>query len=364
MAGILRVGTVRWARLIGLSGLIAGCGSKTGLLVPPLPCDRTFDSQRAPASVESRVFVIDSLTIDSNDNPDLPHTGFNLDGLYSLDREATGCFRQDFFSATDDDQHCASVRPDGSCSIGPGCAMLSSGCRGGVDNMLPTIAATAIIAGGIDIRAPLTERIRRNRLALILRITGASDSADTEAVGVFLYVGFPTFDTNCDSVQPNRVYSIARDSLIPGGTTLDDAVFAYRGTITRGRLSVDSGSVGTFAFSLDLGGRGDTGPSLIHRVRLAFDVTPSELNRGVLGGWIEGSEFVRIFSDVLSRPAAEAIYAGISDLRENCMCALDAPRPRTIGRVSLGWGFHAVAALISTASPIADSQPSGTCGAP
>jgi hypothetical protein len=131
-------------------------------------------------------FVFDSLAIDPTDSPDVPHTGFDLDSLYSTDTDMGGCDHPDYYSIYDNDQHCLTRTETCSVTPNPGCARTNPGCRGGVDNQLPTLANTLETATNTDVRTALQTAVTTSRFSVLLRLSGVNDSRNDGSVRVSL----------------------------------------------------------------------------------------------------------------------------------------------------------------------------------
>src|SRR5437868_2328483 len=75
-----------------LFATLAGCP-------PPPPGDgggTDAATDGPPSRSGTYVYLISRLTIDPDNGPGSPHTGFNLDGLYSDQADADGCNQQDY----------------------------------------------------------------------------------------------------------------------------------------------------------------------------------------------------------------------------------------------------------------------------
>lgn len=295
------------------------------------------------------VFVMNALNVDPDDNPANPHTGFDVDGRASDGSDAIGCNHSDFGSALDPDQNSPT-----------GCLFNTAGCNGAVDNQFPTMADTIQSATGMDARALLNTSIDRHVLVLMLRLTRVDSFVDDSDVGVQVFRGFPTFSSDCTTVTAGREYQVDQASLRTGGTTVDDAVFSVTASIVRGRLQFAAPD--SFVFTL-------SGTNLlpigIHAMRMRGDVTPDGISNGNLGGWDTGDNLVtqlRMIAPPQYAPIIPGLVGGFVDVQLMGVCRTGGSTPR-LGGVSLGAGFTAVPATLSTTMQVASAQMPGTCGA-
>ncbi len=334
---------------------LCACGSKTGLRVPdveqpcPLPCCGTTD------------LVIDQLMIDESDAVEVPHTGMNLDGLFSGPTESEGCNHQDFFSATDLDQN----RPSGCFPGRPG--MWVPGCLGGVDNSLPTIVNSieaATMRPGV--RIALQTQVRTSRRIILVRVSAPGDAMVNSRVRVTVVAGFATFRDCNVAFAGDAEYAIDRRSLRAGGAGLSDATFSFDARIVAGR-TVETGFYAA-AFTAPLAALSpgiDDLPMHTARLRLTLDATGA--HDGVLAGVVPGNAWVDAIAIRAPdfRAAIEAILAGVVDIREPGMTACverTVPGMPRFGGISVGYGFHAIRARIS--DRVLDAPLAGMCGAP
>ena len=336
------------------SVLVAACAT------PVVPVDAGRDIA-ADTSTEPRTytFVIDQLTIDADDSRDHPHTGFNLDGLYSEASDPAGCNHADFGSGIDPDQN------------ENGCVWTTSGaCHGGVDNQLSVLADTIGTASGVDVRNLIVDRIARNEACTIVQVADVNGflgpTLNDPDVTVKLFECYPTFTTDCDSVLPNREYSVAASSVTPGSVDTAHPLHAFAGSIQAGRLSVIS-SADTLLpiefFLPPLGGRALRVP--LHALRLRVALSSTEGMQGNLGGFVRGDQLVQ--SANCTGPeyctVVEGAIGGLVDIALTGTCEEPGP-PRHFGGIGFGWGFHLVPATIRTMDPVLTAQTPGTCGAP
>jgi hypothetical protein len=296
-------------------------------------------------------YVVNAMTIDPSSEPTQPHTGFNIDGQFSDDQDPNGCNKPDLFSAIDPDQNRT------------GAACTAANC-GGVDNQLPRVveAIEGLRAGApTNFRAYLQGEIDHSRLAFIVRLTGVDDFMNDDAIGVYVYQGYPTFTTMCDTVVPGREYQITRTSLQPGGRTLDEAAVGGAGQIVNGRLDFQApGGALPIAAPVATG----TFTIQFERVRLRMNLTPTAGTGGNLSGYMRGEEVISAVAHVapLSRELIEPLVADFVDVRLDGLCAEGARGRMRFGAISLGAGLSTVAATIRAANPITDARTPGACG--
>ncbi len=303
-------------------------------------------------------FVASRLTIDATDAPEVAHTGFNVDGLFSGPTDADGCNHEDFFSLFDRDQHSPS-----------GCAMGATPCTGGVDNQLPTVIGALEAVAGSDPRMILAGEVTNNRFAVLVQLSSVDDPVNDSSIGIRVFIGYPTFTTGCTSVAADREYSVSAASLRPGGTGPSDALIAVPGAIVGGRVITTTPVAGGLPFPLPIGA-GLTLDVSLHALQVRFDLA-STLDRGTngnLGGWAPGNELVDAIDRIAPgfREAVEAILAGVVDVRlpgmTTCVDRTTPTMPQ-FGGASMGLGAQLVRARVSTTTPVAARPAVGTCGA-
>jgi hypothetical protein len=99
-------------------------------------------------------------------------------------------------------------------------------------------------------------------------------------------------------------------------------------------------------------------------MRMRGDITPAGLTNGNLGGWDPGSDLVmqlQMIADPMYHDIIPTLIGGFVDIQQMGICRTSGSMPR-LGGVSLGAGFDAVPATISTSMPIASAPSSGVCG--
>ncbi len=345
-----------------LAALAPGCGTpSTDHDASAL--DATIDV--APPPPRTLTFVLDQLTIDETDDPSVPHTGFNLDGLFSADIDPGGCTHVDYLSLYDNDQNCAMVAGE-RCAATPngGCASTAAGCIGGVDNQLPILASTIQTVTSTDVRQVLRDEVRSNRLALIVRLRDVDSLANDPGVEVSIYRAWPTFRDGCTSVAADREYAIDRASLT-GGTDIDaNATLRIQGSIVAGRLRLRVENADAFVLPLTIPGEVGVQLALRH-LQLRADVTSGGLLNGSLGGWVLGDDLIVVrsiwcYSDCQQ---LRRILGGLVDIEVDTICDGSALFPPRYGGISIGLGIHGVPATIATGPGAIVSGPGvGTCG--
>ncbi len=315
---------------------------------------------------QTLTFVLDQLTIDANDNPGEPHTGFNLDDFYSSDVDLLGCTHLDYYSVFDNDQHCPTVANERCTpSPNPGCARTAAGCVGGVDNQLPTLASTIMTATSTDLRATLQDTVATNKLSLVIRITGVNDMVTDSSVQVAIYRAYPTFSTGCATVAAGREYSVDRTSVTAGATSIESPAFSFDGSIVAGRLRITAGAGATGSFNLPISLRGVTLNLPLHRLQVRANVATDSLSNGSLGGWVGGDDVITGVAMIAPEYLAviRSIIGGLVDIQSAAgVCDGSALTPPAYGGISLGLGIHAVPASLTTT--IVDGPAAGTCGVP
>ncbi len=345
---------------------LAACAPTT----PPAPeCGSDVTHRTHDGS--TIVFVVRRLTIDPDDLPENPHTGFDLDGFASTDSDANGCAHPDFLSALDPESNCSAVDHDARCTaFSAQCSCRDtlnfggSGCVGAVDNQLPTIANTLAILTSPDIRASVSDDVGSGRVVILARITGIDAFDDDPEVHVQLFNGFAAPGTACTSPTLDARYQIDVASLRAGGTTEADFAVDLVGAIHQGRLRAAGGDADAFTISFpfaELPFRFE-----LRHLMIAADLTPEGATNGNFGGWVDGQtlgdEFVRIAPEY--EGIVRGIVAGMTDLSVNGLCSDSTASPARIGRVGFGLGFDLVRATIDPNNPVVAAALPGTCGAP
>jgi hypothetical protein len=292
---------------------------------------------------------VSELTVDPTDAPGEAHTGFDLDGLASGPMDPDGCGHEDYLSRLDPDQNHPA-----------GCSPSAAGCRGGVDNQLPSIADTVERFTMTNPRLQIPQQINAHRVSLVVRVAGVDDFRNDDSVTLSIYAAYPTFSDDCSQVLPNRVYQVSRSSIRAGGTTLDEARFRFDGRITNGRLRVEAPRDSVLSFPLP-GLSGPSGTVDLHTPRVRMDLSEQGGTNGNLGGWVAGSELVETLVALRpdQRTLIESSVGSFVDIRVGSDCGSN---PRALGGVSLGIGIWMIPARVSETAPIAERRTPGTCG--
>jgi len=313
----------------------------------------------------SYAFVLDTVTIDANDDTTRPHTGFNLDNLFSDGLSPNDCNTEDMYSTIDQDQNCNmpanSVCPAASGTTG--CMWTATNtCEGGVDNQLPKLANTLQFTG-MNIRTLLSDQIRTNRTALLMRVTDVESLVNDPSVTVKLYLAYPDFTTDCTMVATDREYTIAQASLTSTTTTnIEDATYVFQGSISGGRLRVQR--TGTFELNIPTGGRNLPFPLVNPQIRVSLAANGMTGTNGNLGGAVRG-EAVRAAVQSLAPQFASQVdqaLPSVADMQDMGMCINVQATPPRYGAIGIGAGFTITKARISTARPVSSAQRAGTCG--
>jgi hypothetical protein len=319
------------------------------------------------------VFGITSLTIDPNDSPNVPHTGFDIDGFASDEADPGGCVHQDFLSVLDPESNCSSVHNEhcAATSLRCSCATMldftrpdggrEPSCFGSVDNQLPTVATTITQVLGTDLRASISGDVARGRLVVIARITGIDAFDEDPEVHVQLLNGFAAPGTACTTPMLGGRYQIDRDSLRAGGTTEADGAVDLTGSIHGGRLR--AAGTDTEAFTIAF-------PLADHRFRfelrhpiVAADLGAEGAVRGNFGGWVDGDALATEFAQI-APSAADAIRMVVGqlvDIRLNDVCEDRTVTPSRLGGMSFGMGFELTRVAIDPTNPVVDAPAAGTC---
>jgi len=309
--------------------------------------------------------VISELKLDTKTDPNTmmevldtgaanPHTGFNVDGRFSDTSDMQGCGIPDFYAKDDLDQH----SPDG-------CAMATSGCKGGVDNQLLSVAEGLAVAAG-DINALAKQNIDQSKLVILMRVEDVNNLTNDPSVSVKLYLGFPAFSTGCTSVMPNRDYKVSSASLTMG-TDIANARFSFDGKIEAGRLKVSR--MGRFDLPLPPI-MGQTLNLAINNTQLRFNLTADAGDHGNIGGWVKGKDIrdavVQIAPDQTS--LIDSLLPTFLDVvdpsntaspMDQCINASGQP-PEKWGGISLGFGLKITKANINPVAAAAADP--GVCG--
>jgi hypothetical protein len=179
----------------------------------------------------------------------------------------------------------------------------------------------------------------------------------------------PTFDTNCDRVVPGREYAVDSAS-VTGGTDIDlDATFRFAASIVDGRLRARAiEGATTFDLPIDVGASRVSFP--MHSIQLRANIAANGLSMGSVGGMMHGEDLIQpcLHCGDSYLGVAETVIGGLVDVQRGGVCgnlSMMPPRfgPR-FGGISVGFGIHAIPAVISSRTPIVAADIPGMCGAP
>ncbi len=346
---------------------------------PPRPPHGTCalaSSTPAPNTSGDLVFALTSAVIDENDNPDVSHTGFDLDGLASSDVDPLGCTHLDYLSSLDSDQNCTRAEDEQCVETSATCACPSDGqdagtCLGAVDNQLPTFVST--VAGFLTIRGPDFRRSSRvamsgGQFIVLVQLLGVDDLNNDPNVRARLFRGFVAPATTCRAPFASGRYQIDRGSLRAGGTTPNDAAVELAGAIVNGRLRVSAGDAAVFRLRWPTVDWVATPPLPLdtHHVSIAMDVSADLGTRGNLGGWVDAEPVIAWF--IAADPSGygrwiRGIAGGLVDIQVSGICDGSAMTPPTYGGISIGFGFDAVRVQLDPVTPVVDAPQPGSCEA-
>ncbi len=318
---------------------------------------------RAPRTYD---FVVSDLTVDPTDDPATPHTGLDLDGLCSGPDDPSGCNHADFLSADDDDQNSMTDRL---VPTGAGCHAGAPGCRGCIDNQLPTIINSVQAAVmNQDLRAILRHQVRSGQVTLLLRVTGVDDLRDDDAVEVLVVAGYPMV-ADCDrQFDGDGEFAVRTQSLRTGNIDITSgAIVRMPGRIDRGRLGA-----GPAAWSLTLPFpeiMGIPPPFVLGapRLRATLATDGNRAAAGVLAGVADAN----VLADIQRMQSCGHAFdncelgSGIVDIPipSSALCVdRSDPNHWRYGSIGLAVGMTLVRAVISP-TPRTERAP-GMCGSP
>ncbi len=309
------------------------------------------------------MFALTSAVIDENDNPDVPHTGFDVDGFASSDVEPLGCTHLDYVSYLDPEQNCSVVAHERcvdstvACTCAP-FALTAGRCLGTVDNQLPTGALVLLSGLGIDLRRASNTAMAAGRFVVLVQLLGVDDLANDPAIRARLFRGFAAPATACTTPFAGGIYQIDRASLLAGGSAPSDAAVELTGSIVNGRLRVSTGDAGFFPLRWPV--ERDAVPPMLfdtHHATLAMDLTADLGTRGNFGGWVDASRVIEWFArsapDYVS--VVRGVLGGLVDIQVNGVCDGTAITPPAFGGISIGFGFDAVRVQLDPVNPVADA---------
>ncbi len=301
----------------------------------------------APGPVE--YYLITRLTIDDSDAVEMPHTGFDLDGLASGPTSAEGCNHEDFFSDRDLDQN----HP-------PGCAIGTPGCRGGVDNQYPTmINSLQAAVMNMDLRMELQSSINAGRTLYVLAAYGIdSRTSDTDVTLALLVVRGVA--RNCSGpLAPGAEFVVESRSYV-GGDPARPA-WTAQARIMAGRLQTILPFDAPFPApavdpSRTLGSFREFAASRT-RIALDFDTNGTGIRQGNWGAVLDFTEVLDAWGLPDYRSASIAVLSGVVDLRRPCQlsCVDRTNAVATFGDISAAMGFEGLrATIVQTDPPLPD----------
>ena len=321
---------------------------------------RADDAARVDAPVSfapAYTYVVMQLNVDTTDSPERTHRGFDLDGLASVATDADGCLYADSLGGGD------------VANIPEGCSYSDPGCRGRVDNQfwsfVPTLnAASPLIEVGDWRPAP----VELYQQVLMVRLLGIDDFTNDDSVTALLYRAYPAFTTGCDDGRGviDREFVIARSSLVPGATSIDQARVVISASIVDRRIRVHGSAEDAVDFSIgDALGIRFTAPLYAITMRWDFYMPDDVYGyNGHFGGWMTGEDLVDGVSASFpaERGLIESAIAGLADIRLDGVCDDTTSGARRIGGVSMGGGIRMVRARVRAVGPVVDSHPPDACG--
>jgi hypothetical protein len=356
--------TVTVAAMAGVLAGLAGCGASgdrgrdggatadaSDASEPRVCGDGAAPAMTRVAPNSTLEFVVSAMAVDTfagqiSDSPAMAHTGFNLDGRFSDETDPGGCNHEDFQSALEATE-----------GLGPEC--LAPGC-GGVDNMLPTLAAAIqSITPSFEINATLARSIARGERLLVLRLTGVDDMLDDPDVRLTLLAVFDA-DGRCE------------DNFTGAGRFVADARSFVEGDPARPRWRAHAAIAHGRVFTLEA----FTTPVPVpltqqrflevdgHASQVRFEMPAcGESARGNWGAWVDVGPLVAQASADEPRFAAAfaAIGATLVDVPINGICADTMGPFPTYGGASVGYGFELARAEVTG---VAAAPSPGACGAP
>jgi hypothetical protein len=288
-----------------------------------------------------------------------PIAGFNLDGVYTdLDGIEGVCHRPDSPSALDCELNCPerAVTRSGGCAA-PGCAP-GLGCRGGVDNQLPSLLDAfdtlfPTVSGGS--RAAVARAYRGGQTALIVQVSAVDSLEDDDLVRVRVLRAVPEFSAPCHASRADLPYATARRAVIDGDRArpvLADGVGRIRGGVLRAKFS------GPIAVPFI-----DSGPRLIdwpiESARFAVNLSEAGGSRGNFGGAIQPEVLLRSFDAELISQSITIVSGFVDDPLSPGVCVDRASCPVRFGRISVGFNFSLTRAVLT--DRVLDEPPAGAC---
>lgn len=306
---------------------------------PPPPPDVPPPEEDAGPS-RTLEYAFTQLVIDPTTDATVAHTGFNVDGRFSVPPlQDPDCAHRDFYSALDPDQN------------RDGCMGGTTGCAGGVDNQLPELASAAQML--IDLRAQITASVASGAITLLVRLEGVNSLVEDRAVTVSIYRGHPMFASCANIGTPGQPYAIDESALSAGM-----ARYRFDGFIHNGRFGLTQ-ATGMMGNTFPLPGVLEGPASLtLNQFNLRATLTEDRGTDGNLGGYVLRSDVIAALLGIpgaaMYRPIVEGLINGLVDV--STMGSCDNPN----GGLGMGMGVTLTRAVIQ-AAPIAAPAP-GMCG--
>jgi hypothetical protein len=242
-----------------------------------------------------------------------------------------------------------------------------------VDNRLATGINTVQTALGRDARRLWPEAIASATWVLLLRVSDIDDDACDPHVIVSIYRGVPDFVDGCRPRVPGQAFAVLREDLLPGATSADAARYTFDAMIVDHRLvvtdAVSADRTTMFSFEPVFGMPSNM---LVHGAQMRVQLSPQSLTAGNFGGYLLGADVLRVAISIDSRYEMLLMSAigGLLDMQlplypdPTGICVSTVGSTTSYGGFSIGFGFTAVSATISTTTPIADGPLPGRCGTP
>ncbi|MBL8682415.1 MAG: hypothetical protein JNK05_24830 [Myxococcales bacterium] len=346
----------RFLRALALAGVaLVGCGSKTGLKVPPGTA--TF--------VVTQVFIGDT----PPDNV-TPAAGFNVDGLFTRENipmaSIGGCFKHDSPSYFDPLENCpleSLNAVEGTCAVSSGCSRPAA-CAGGVDNYLPAvldaIGSTLPVVVPTGLRGVIRDAFLARQSAVIVRVTGIDDVENDPHVTLFVYEGRRVDE--CADVGDNRRYAVLTSSV--RDRDLDRPVIApLPASIRGGRVVPVRGATTTIPLSYFAPAEWLSAVSQLENARLSFSIDERGNGAGNIGGSVRGEALLRAVRTLLPERSATAIVGGFADIAvatsTGLVCFDRTATPPRLGDLGVGMLF-ALRRIDLDREPV-DATPQDAC---
>lgn len=279
-----------------LGGSLVGCGDSsdgTPGTDGGLGADATTTVDAGPA-MDPLYYVLHKLDV-AKPAPGMDSivAGFNIDGIVSDGTDQESCMKLDYTSPAPDNEM-------------------------GVDNQLQLLISA--VGDSFDVSGEIAAAIRDGSLVLLAEVSNVNSFTNDSSVDFALLLGcYPgTMAGSCDGmpmldasmlVAPGQRINIDSRSLGAGMVPL---IRLTGGSITNGRLRVGPGDL-----DLNLPFMDATLSLMIKRAEVRFDITATELARGVIGGALGVEQTIMTItslSDELPPAIVRAVLEGNADL--------------------------------------------------